>query len=491
MSRSERESGSDCFSVLDRLAPHLYDIAHFDPRNAQRCVLEVLKEKQQDFRKHTKTFPSVDACTFRPMNPTGAQKVLHGRTRLATRQLPHGCCLAFRVKRSGAGRKPAPPQVATGRTRQPLSHDPDSPARVSRDRIYLGRQTNRISQLTPHYRSSSESLAEMETLRGPTARGNSAIQVEDFPGNSGMRTASAQVTSLALKMVRVSGLWPTKKNGMQFLVRFLTVSGILMLSLTAASYFLVPREVNYETFDAFCCSATLIPVLFNVATLLCKRDQFEEFVSNLKSFAERTTCKCTMECLMNLAAAENKVVIIYLVILSSGFITRIVLPVASYYRAHQHVNSTFKMGLPIGMYPLGEEENMSLFAALYVFQAVSLILTFVLYFTVEVFVFTLIVHTANQFEVLKILIQNIEFATGDWLRETTDGIRLKSLSESKRACLNKSDVAGTYPGDAGVCSELPTVYIKGNSESEKNEEVSCFWRKFSIYHQEALRSVND
>nr|CAD7454804.1 unnamed protein product [Timema tahoe] len=63
-SQQDEEKGESCFTVLDRLAPHFYDLAHFEKENAVRCVLEVLKEKQQDFRKHPKTFPDLDTLIF-------------------------------------------------------------------------------------------------------------------------------------------------------------------------------------------------------------------------------------------------------------------------------------------------------------------------------------------------------------------------------------------------------------------------------------------
>nr|CAD7201302.1 unnamed protein product [Timema douglasi] len=63
-SQQNGEKGESCFTVLDRLAPHFYDLAHFEKENAVRCVLEVLKEKQHDFRKHPKTFPDLDTLIF-------------------------------------------------------------------------------------------------------------------------------------------------------------------------------------------------------------------------------------------------------------------------------------------------------------------------------------------------------------------------------------------------------------------------------------------
>jgi hypothetical protein len=40
--------------------PHLYDLTHFAPQNAGYCLTEVLKEKQQDFRQHSSSFPGLD-----------------------------------------------------------------------------------------------------------------------------------------------------------------------------------------------------------------------------------------------------------------------------------------------------------------------------------------------------------------------------------------------------------------------------------------------
>ncbi|XP_068084770.1 nucleolar protein 14 isoform X2 [Anabrus simplex] len=53
-----------CFALLNHLAPHMYDLAHMNPVNAWRCVIEVLKEKQQQFRKHSRKYPSLDTLIF-------------------------------------------------------------------------------------------------------------------------------------------------------------------------------------------------------------------------------------------------------------------------------------------------------------------------------------------------------------------------------------------------------------------------------------------
>jgi nucleolar protein 14 len=43
---------------------HLYDLTHIAPPNAGYCVAEVLKEKQQDFREHSSSFPGLDTLMF-------------------------------------------------------------------------------------------------------------------------------------------------------------------------------------------------------------------------------------------------------------------------------------------------------------------------------------------------------------------------------------------------------------------------------------------
>ncbi|KAJ4450939.1 hypothetical protein ANN_02374 [Periplaneta americana] len=54
----------NCFQVLDRIAPHLYDLAHVVPDSAGHCMAEILKEKQQDFRARSSSFPGFDTLVF-------------------------------------------------------------------------------------------------------------------------------------------------------------------------------------------------------------------------------------------------------------------------------------------------------------------------------------------------------------------------------------------------------------------------------------------
>lgn len=73
----QNEEGSNCFVVLDRIVPHLYDLTHVTPQNASHCVVEVLKEKQQDFRAHCKSFPGLDVVCFRELNHKHTNVHLH------------------------------------------------------------------------------------------------------------------------------------------------------------------------------------------------------------------------------------------------------------------------------------------------------------------------------------------------------------------------------------------------------------------------------
>lgn len=58
--------GSDpvhCFTILDRISPFLYDLSHINPAETTKCFLEVIKEKQTEFRDK-KEFPQLDTLVF-------------------------------------------------------------------------------------------------------------------------------------------------------------------------------------------------------------------------------------------------------------------------------------------------------------------------------------------------------------------------------------------------------------------------------------------
>lgn len=52
-----------CFTVLDRILPFLYDLSHLNPAETTKCFLEVIKEKQSDYRG-SKVFPKLDTLIF-------------------------------------------------------------------------------------------------------------------------------------------------------------------------------------------------------------------------------------------------------------------------------------------------------------------------------------------------------------------------------------------------------------------------------------------
>lgn len=59
-------SGEDpihCFTVLDRILPFLFDLSHINPAETTKCFLEVIKEKQSEFRG-SKSFPKLDTLVF-------------------------------------------------------------------------------------------------------------------------------------------------------------------------------------------------------------------------------------------------------------------------------------------------------------------------------------------------------------------------------------------------------------------------------------------
>lgn len=54
----------NCFSVLNSLTPHLYDLTQLNPQNALNSLIEVIKEKQSDYKNKLKSFPGVDVLLF-------------------------------------------------------------------------------------------------------------------------------------------------------------------------------------------------------------------------------------------------------------------------------------------------------------------------------------------------------------------------------------------------------------------------------------------
>lgn len=63
-SSASEENASHCFSVLEVLAPHLYDLSHLNPNDTSKCFLEVIKEKQSDFKSNDRHYPALDTLVF-------------------------------------------------------------------------------------------------------------------------------------------------------------------------------------------------------------------------------------------------------------------------------------------------------------------------------------------------------------------------------------------------------------------------------------------
>lgn len=54
-----------CFTIVDRFTPFLYDLSHINPAETTRGFLEVIKEKQGDYKQMAKkTYPKLDSLIF-------------------------------------------------------------------------------------------------------------------------------------------------------------------------------------------------------------------------------------------------------------------------------------------------------------------------------------------------------------------------------------------------------------------------------------------
>lgn len=63
-SNTSEKNASECFAILERLAPYFYDLSHLNPTETSNCFLEVIKEKQSDYRNNEKQYPSLDTLVF-------------------------------------------------------------------------------------------------------------------------------------------------------------------------------------------------------------------------------------------------------------------------------------------------------------------------------------------------------------------------------------------------------------------------------------------
>ncbi|KAK0182608.1 hypothetical protein PV327_000728 [Microctonus hyperodae] len=57
---TEEEDIVKCFLIIDRLCPHLYDLAQINASNTATCVQTLLKEKHENFEKNQKKYPGLD-----------------------------------------------------------------------------------------------------------------------------------------------------------------------------------------------------------------------------------------------------------------------------------------------------------------------------------------------------------------------------------------------------------------------------------------------
>lgn len=62
-------SVSEAFETLNGLTPFLYDLAKMNPRETATCFQDVIKEKQEEFRKRSRQYPSLDTLVFFKLVP--------------------------------------------------------------------------------------------------------------------------------------------------------------------------------------------------------------------------------------------------------------------------------------------------------------------------------------------------------------------------------------------------------------------------------------
>lgn len=59
-----KESIQECFEIFNYLVPQLYDLAQLNQESAQNSMLEVIKEKQEEYRKNRKRYPDLDVLLY-------------------------------------------------------------------------------------------------------------------------------------------------------------------------------------------------------------------------------------------------------------------------------------------------------------------------------------------------------------------------------------------------------------------------------------------
>lgn len=54
-----------CFTIVDRITPFLFELSHINPAETTKCFLELIKEKQADYRQLSKkVYPNLDTLVF-------------------------------------------------------------------------------------------------------------------------------------------------------------------------------------------------------------------------------------------------------------------------------------------------------------------------------------------------------------------------------------------------------------------------------------------
>lgn len=59
-----KNAAHECFKTFASLLPHIYDLAQFSPESTHNSMVEVIKEKQGDYRKRKSVFPGIDVLVY-------------------------------------------------------------------------------------------------------------------------------------------------------------------------------------------------------------------------------------------------------------------------------------------------------------------------------------------------------------------------------------------------------------------------------------------
>ncbi|KAJ8890017.1 hypothetical protein PR048_009523, partial [Dryococelus australis] len=315
--------------------------------------------------------------------------------------------------------------------------------------------------------------------------------MEDSPGAVDYsHRSSEQVLSLSLNILNYVGMWPRNESHVYSLYSFLMHCSIPTFVLMIASFFVSGEDVpSSAKYDAAIYLVGIFPILVTVFTLLLKRDKFQELISSLKSIVFRTLCTHTDEPLKNLVAAEKKISLTIMVAFASASLGLVCRPFAQFFNGQQDRNNSSVMNLPINMYPIWGEDDNTVFAAMFAFQIIITFSVSTMMATVEGFVFTLIIYTSHQFEILAILIRNVENST-----KCAD-VNRNNIFDSAHCVSAKEDLMTRFYNeaeltleDSGIKNVGPGIRKHRARYFEDKKEGINVWRELASYHQEALRN---